>query len=150
MFYEWFGIKLAFNFIALVIASVTVSLPLAVRSIRASFELVDPVYEKTSLTLGATRIDTFFKVSLPMALPGILSGMVLSFARSLGEFGATITLAGNIAGKTQTIALMIYSNMQVPGMEIHVIRLVTISVFISLMAITVSEFINRRKRYIKK
>ena len=148
--YKWFEVKLAFNFIALVIASVTVSLPLAVRSIRSSFELVDPAYEKVSLTLGASKISTFFKVTIPMAIPGILSGMVLSFARSLGEFGATITLAGNIVGKTQTIALMVYSNMQVPGMEAKVIRLVIVSVMISFIAITVSEIINKRKRYIKR
>lgn len=148
--YKWFEVKLAFNFIALVIASVTVSLPLAVRSIRSSFELVDPAYEKVSLTLGASKISTFFKVTIPMAIPGILSGMVLSFARSLGEFGATITLAGNIVGKTQTIALMVYSNMQVLGMEAKVIRLVIVSVMISFIAITVSEIINKRKRYIKR
>jgi molybdate transport system permease protein len=148
--YKWFEVKLAFNFIALVIASVTVSLPLAVRSIRSSFEMIDPAYEKVSLTLGASKVSTFFKVSLPMAIPGVLSGMVLSFARSLGEFGATITLAGNIVGKTQTIALMVYSNMQIPGMEVKVIRLVIVSIIISFIAITVSEIINRRKRYIKR
>lgn len=149
-FYKVFGVRLAFNFAALVIAATVVSLPLAVRSIRSAFELVDPVYEKVSLTLGASPLSTFFKVSLPMALPGILSGMVLSFARCLGEFGATITLAGNIVGKTQTISLMVYSNMQIPGMEKQVFRLIVVSVLISFAAILASEIINSKRKYFGK
>jgi len=148
--YEYFNIRLTFNFAALVIASIVVSLPLAVRSIRSSFELVDPVYEKASKTLGASKFATFFRISMPLALPGILSGMVLSFARSLGEFGATITLAGNISGKTQTISLMVYSNMQMPGKESQVTLLVAISIAISFIAIVTSEVINRRKSYLRK
>lgn len=148
--YRFFGIRLTFNFAALVIASMVVSLPLAVRSIRAAFELIDPVYEKASLTLGASRMSTFFRVSLPMALPGILSGMVLSFARSLGEFGATITLAGNIIGKTQTISLMVYSNMQIPGMEKQVFTLIAVSVSISFAAILASEIINSKRMLFRK
>ncbi len=147
---KWFNIQLTFNFWALVIASVVVSLPLAVRSIRSAFELINPVFEKASLTLGASKWDTFRRISLPLAMPGVLSGAVLSFARSLGEFGASITLAGNIAGKTQTISLMVYSNMQVPGMELKVTRLVIVSVLISLLAIGASEFIHQRKSYIKR
>ncbi len=144
------GIRLTFNFAALVIASMAVSLPLAVRAIRSAFELVDPAYEKSSLTLGASRMSTFFRVSLPMALPGILSGMVLSFARSLGEFGATITLAGNIIGQTQTLSLMVYANMQVPGKEMEVARLVIISIVISFLAIAASETIGKRKKYLSR
>lgn len=146
--FEWFGIRLTFNFTGLVIASVVVSLPLAVRTIRSAFELVDPFYEKASLTLGATRMATFFRVSLPMAFPGIISGMVLSFARSLGEFGASITLAGNITGKTRTISLMVYSHMQIPGEEARVARLVIISIILSFAAIAVSEILNKRKVYL--
>ncbi len=146
--YNWFGIRLTFNLAALIIASSVVSLPLAVRSIRSAFELIDPAYEKASLTLGASRLATFFRVSLPMALPGVLSGMVLSFARSLGEFGASITLAGNIEGKTQTISIMVYSNMQIPGMEGQVMRLVIISILISFAAIAASEILNKRKKYL--
>ena len=142
-FFELFGLRLTFNFAALVIAVVLAMLALP-------FELVEPAYEKASLTLGASRIATFFRVSLPMALPGILSGMVLSFARSLGEFGATITLAGNIVGKTQTLSLMVYSNMQIPGMEMKVTRLVIISIIISFAAIVTSEIINKRKAYFLK
>jgi len=145
--YEAFGIKLAFNFAALIIASVVVSLPLAVRNTKSAFELVDPNYEKASNSLGASKINTFFRVYLPMAFPGILSGAVLAFARSLGEFGATISFAGNIFGKTQTIALNVYSNMQIPGKEMQVTRLVIISLIISLLAIIASEYLNKKKKY---
>lgn len=148
--YEHLNVRLSFNFAALVIASFVVSLPLAVRAIRSSFEMIDPAYEKASRTLGASGFSTFFRVSVPMALPGILAGLVLSFARSLGEFGASITLAGNIAGKTQTLSLKIYSGMQVPGMEPQVMRLVIISVIISFTAIVASEIINKRQSYIKR
>lgn len=145
--YETLGIKLAFNFAALIIASVVVSLPLAVRNTKAAFELVDPNYEKASSSLGASKTGTFFRVYLPMAFPGILSGAVLAFARSLGEFGATISFAGNIAGKTQTIALSVYSSMQIPGREMQVTRLVVVSLIISLAAIIASEYLNKKKKY---
>ncbi len=145
--YETLGIKLAFNFAALIIASVVVSLPLAIRNTKAAFELVDPNYEKASSSLGASKFGTFFRVYLPMAFPGILSGAVLAFARSLGEFGATISFAGNIAGKTQTIALSVYSNMQIPGREMQVTRLVIVSLLISLAAIIASEYLNKKKKY---
>ena len=145
-----FGIRLAFSFGALLTASVVVSLPLSVRAIRSAFELVDPTYEKASMTLGASPFSTFFRISLPMAMPGVLSGSVLAFARSLGEFGATITLAGNIAGKTQTIALMVYAHMQVPGEEMQVARLVTFSIVLSVGAIIASEWMNRKRVYDKK
>ena len=147
-FYESLGISLSFNFAALVIASVIVSLPLAVRNIKSAFDLIDPVYEQAARTLGASKIATFFRVSIPLALPGIISGMVLAFARCLGEFGATITFAGNIHGKTQTIALLVYSNMQIPGKELQVTRLVVVSIIISIAAIILSEYFNKRKRYL--
>ena len=146
--HELFGINLAFNFTAVVIASIIVSLPLAVRNIKSSFELIDPNYEKASNSLGASGISTFFRIYIPMALPGIISGAVLAFARSLGEFGATISFAGNIAGKTQTIALSVYSNMQIPGKEPVVTRLVIISIIISLVAIIFSEYFNKKKNYL--
>ncbi len=146
--HDLFGINLAFNFTAVVIASIIVSLPLAVRNIKSSFELIDPNYEKASSSLGASRLGTFFRIYVPMALPGIISGTVLAFARSLGEFGATISFAGNIAGKTQTIALSVYSNMQIPGKESVVTRLVIISILISLIAIIFSEYFNKKKNYL--
>lgn len=148
--YEVFGIQLAFNFAALLIASVVVSLPLAVRNTKSAFELIDPDYAKASSSLGASKTSTFFRIYLPMAFPGILSGAVLAFARSLGEFGATISFAGNIFGKTQTIALMVYSNMQVPGKEFQVTRLVVFSVIISLIALIASEYLNKKKKYLVK
>lgn len=146
--YSAFGIQMAFNFAALLIASMVVSLPLAVRNIKSSFELVDPDFARASGSLGASKINTFFRIYIPMALPGILSGAVLVFARSLGEFGATISFAGNIFGKTQTIALMVYSNMQIPGKELQVTRLVVFSIAISLLAIIASEYLQKKKKYL--
>lgn len=148
--FKLFNIRLAFNFSALIIASIVVSLPLAIRNIKSAFELVDPSYEKASNSLGANNLATFFRIYLPLALPGVLSGAVLAFARSLGEFGATISFAGNIPGKTQTIALNVYSNMQIPEKEAEVTRLVVISILISLLAILASEYLNKRKKVIVK
>ena len=147
--YRWFGLEFVFNFNALVIASVFITFPLAVRSIRSSFELVDPQYELVSSTLGAGGLSTFFRISLPLALPGIISGAVIAFARSIGEFGATITLAGNISGKTQTLALMVFTNMQIPGKEAQVFRMVMISLLISFAAIIISEYSIRKNKYYK-
>lgn len=140
----YFDIQIAFTFWAALIASIVVSFPLIVRSIRTAFELVDTDLEDASRMLGVNARRTFWKISVPLALPGILSGAILAFARSLGEFGATITFAGNIAGETQTLPLAIYAYMQVPGQESATWRLVLVSVFISLIAMIVSEW------YIKK
>ncbi len=139
-----FGIKLAFTFHAAVIASVFVSFPLIVRSVRTAMEMVDTGLEEASRILGAGRVKTFFKITVPLALPGIISGTILAFARSLGEFGATITFAGNIEGETQTLPLAIYAYMQVPGKENPTLRLVIVSIVISFVAMTLSEW------YIKK
>lgn len=139
-----FGIKLAFTFPAAVIASVFVSFPLIVRSVRTAMEMVDTGLEEASRILGAGKLKTFFRVSIPLALPGIISGTILAFARSLGEFGATITFAGNIEGETQTLPLAIYAYMQVPGKENATLRLVLVSVAISFIAMALSEW------YIKK
>jgi molybdate transport system permease protein len=127
---------------------VVVSLPLAVRTIRASFELIDPSFENASRTLGASNLLLFFALVCRFSLPGIIGGAVLAFARSLGEFGATITLAGNIPGKTQTLSIMVYSNMQVPGKEWQVARLVIVSIILSIAAIVVSEYLKKSKRYL--
>ncbi|HHP7242544.1 MAG TPA: molybdate ABC transporter permease subunit [Cyclobacteriaceae bacterium] len=145
---EWLsdtlGIKIAFTFQAAVIASVFVSFPLIVRSIRTSMEMVDTGLEEASRILGASKIRTFFRITVPLALPGIISGTILAFARSLGEFGATITFAGNIVGETQTLPLAIYANMQSPGQEYATLRLVIISIVIAFAAMVLSEW------YIKK
>lgn len=143
-FYEKFGIQIAFSFYAAVIAAVFVSFPLVTRSIRLSIELVDQKLEEAARTLGASSFRVFFTITLPLALPGVISGFILSFARSLGEFGATISFAGNIQGKTQTLPLAIFSEMQVPGQEASTMRLVIVSVVISLIAMVAAEYLNRR------
>jgi molybdate transport system permease protein len=141
-----FGIKLSFSFEAAVIAAVFVSFPLIVRSVRTAMEMIDSGLEEASLILGASKSTTFVKITIPLALPGIISGTILGFARSLGEFGATITFAGNIRGETQTLPLAIYSYMQVPGKESATVRLVLVSVFISFLAMTFSEVLIRRMK----
>jgi len=145
--FETFGLKLAFTFEAAVIASVVVSFPLIVRSIRTAIEMVDSGLEDASRILGVGRVKTFFRITVPLAAPGILSGTILAFARSLGEFGATITFAGNIAGETQTLPLAVFAYMQVPGRENETLRLVLISVLISFVAMALSElYIRKMKR----
>jgi molybdate transport system permease protein len=143
-FYEKLGIQIAFSFYAAVIAAVFVSFPLVTRSIRLSIELVDQKLEVAARTLGASNLRVFFTITLPLALPGVISGFILSFARSLGEFGATISFAGNIEGKTQTLPLAIFSEMQTPGQEASTMRLVLVSVVLSLLAMIVAELLNKR------
>ena len=140
------GIRLSFTFTAAVIASVVVSFPLFVRSVRTAMEMVDTGMEEASQMLGAGRLKTFLMVTVPLSLPGIVSGFVLVFARSLGEFGATITFAGNIEGETRTLPLAIYSYMQVPGREGATLHLALVSVVISFAAMVVSEVFVRRMR----
>jgi molybdate transport system permease protein len=140
--YSLFGIRIAFTFVAAVMAAMVVSFPLVVRSVKVAFEMIDPHYEEASRTLGADPWSTFFRVSLPLAYPGILSGFILAFARSLGEFGATIVFAGNIQGVTQTLPLAIYSFMEIPGQELAALRLVLFSIVISLAAMAGSEWLN--------
>lgn len=142
--YDWFGIKIAFSFPAAVIAAIVVSFPLVTRSIRLSIELVDRNYEEAARTLGASNLRVFFTITLPLALPGVISGAILAFARSLGEFGATISFAGNISGETQTLPLAIFSTMQVPGQESSTLRLVVVSVILSLIAMIGAEYLNKR------
>lgn len=142
--FEYFHIKLAFTFSGAVLAAIIVSFPLMVRSVRTAIEMVDRGYEEASRILGVGAVKTFFRVTFPLALPGVISGTILAFARSLGEFGATITFAGNIAGETQTIPLAIYSYMQIPGYEGATLRIVLVSVVISLAAMVMSEWYVRQ------
>ncbi len=142
--FETFGIRLAFNQSAAVLAAIVVSFPLMTRSIRTSMEMIDPAMEAASNTLGVSPFMTFFRVSLPLALPGVISGLVLGFARALGEFGATITFAGNIEGETRTIPMAVYAYMQTPGKEKATLRLVLISVIISLAAMILAEYLNKK------
>lgn len=143
-FYDTFGIQIAFSFYAAVIAAIVVSFPLVTRSIRLSIELVDQKLEEAARTLGASNLRVFLTITLPLALPGVISGFILSFARSLGEFGATISFAGNIEGQTQTLPLAIFSEMQIPGQEASTMRLVVVSVILSLLAMILAEMLNRR------
>lgn len=146
MLEDVFGLRLAFTWYAAVIAAAVVAFPLAVRSIRVSIEMADEGLEQAASTLGASPIQAFLRVTLPLCLPGIISGTLLAFARSLGEFGATITFAGNIQGETSTIPLAMYTFLQVPGMEGAAMQLVAVSVIISLGALVVSEYLVRKAR----
>lgn len=138
------GLTVAFTWKAAVLASALVALPLAVRAIRISVEAVDPRLEAAARSLGAKPWDVFVSVTLPLAWPGVLAGGTLAFARSLGEFGATLAFAGNIAGSTRTLPLMIYTSIQTPGGEDAAARLVVISVVVALAAMAASEWLARR------
>ena len=144
LFQNVFGVDLAFTWKAAVIASGVMALPLLVRSVRLAVEMVDPGLESAAKTLGSGPLKTFFSVTFPLSMPGIICGMVLAFARSLGEFGATATFAGNIAGQTRTLSLSIYSLTQVPGKETMVARLVVFSVVISVLSLVFSEMYSRK------
>ena len=141
--FDRFGIRIAFTTTAAVIASMVVSFPLVFRSLRISLEMLDKKMEDAARTLGAGRIAVFFRVTLPLILPGAVSGAVLGFARSLGEFGATMTFAGNIRGETRTIPLSVYSLLQIPGRERDAGVLVLISIAISFAALFLSSVLNR-------
>jgi len=146
--FDTFGVKIAFSFGAAVLASIIVAFPLVVRAIKQAVEMVDKRYEDAAGILGASRLKIFFSITVPLAFPGILSGFLLSFTRSLGEFGATITFAGNIFGETRTIPLALFSSMQTPGKETEALRFMLISVAISFVAMLASEIVNRN--YLKK
>lgn len=141
---QWFGIVLAFKWTGAAVACAVMGLPLMVRAMRLSIEAIDPRLEAAARTLGAGRIGVFLTVTLPLALPGILTGALLSFARSLGEFGATITFVSNIPGETQTLPLAIYTLTQVPGGDAAAMRLCVISIVLSLAALLLSELMVRR------
>lgn len=143
---ENFDFTVAFTWKGAVIASAVMGFPLMVRAIRLSIEAVDIGLEQAARTLGADAPSVFFSVTLPLAWPGILTGMVLAFARSLGEFGATITFVSNIPGETQTLPLALFGLTQVPGGEGAALRLVIISVVLAFTAMIASEIIARRIR----
>lgn len=141
-----FGISFAFNFLGAVLVAAIMGFPLLVRSVKTAVEMIDYRYRYAANTLGAGRVRTFFTITLPLAAPGILAGLVLAFARSLGEFGATAVFVGNIPGKTQTLSLAIYTFMQVPGAESSAMRLVIISLILSFTAILFSEILLKRMK----
>lgn len=144
--YETFGLRLAFTWRAAVLASSIVALPLMVRGVRLAMEQVDRRLEQTARSCGASRLGAFVTVTLPLAAPGIIGGCLLAFARSLGEFGATITFAGNIGGETRTLSLAAFSLMQTPAGDAAAMHLVGISVAVSLAAVAVSEVLTARAR----
>ena len=144
---EYFGIVVAFRWTGAAIAAGIMGFPLMVRAIRLSIEAIDSGLEAAARTLGATRWRVYATVTLPLALPGILTGALLSFARSLGEFGATITFVSNIPGETRTLPLAIYTLTQVPGGDAAALRLSVIAILLSVMALMLSEyFVQRAQR----
>jgi len=141
---ENFGIVFAFRWTGAALASAVMGLPLMVRAIRLSIDAVDRRLEDAAGTLGAAPGWVFLLVTLPLMLPGIIAGMILSFARSLGEFGATITFVSNIPGETQTLPSAIYTFTQVPGGDAGALRLSLIAVVISMAALLASDALARR------
>ena len=142
-FLDQFGIVFAFRWTGAALAAAIMAFPLMVRAIRLAIEAVDPKLEQAAATLGAPRIWVFVTITLPLILPGILAGMVLAFAKAIGEFGATITFVANIPGQTQTLPSAIYAFLQVPGGEASAARLVLIAVAIAMSALFLSEWLAR-------
>ena len=138
------GIVFAFRWTGAALACGVMSFPLLVRPIRLSIEAVDRKLEQAASTLGAAPWRVFLTVTLPLALPGIVAGMVLGFAKAIGEFGATITFVSNIPGETQTISAAIYSLTQTPGGDAAALRLVIVSIGIAMAALIASEILARR------
>ena len=142
---EWLGWRVIFTWYGAVAAGAIVSFPLMVRTIRVSFRSVDTRLEEAARSLGRSRLSTFYRVSLPLALRGIVAGSVLGFARTLGEFGATIMVAGNIPGQTQTIPTAIYSLVQSPGGVGRSGRLLLVSILLACVTLAASEILERRR-----
>ena len=143
---EYFGIVFAFRWSGAAVAAAIMGFPLMVRAIRLSIEAIDSGLEDAARTLGATRLRVFFTITLPLALPGVFTGTLLSFARSLGEFGATITFVSNIPGETRTLPLAIYTLTQVPGGDAAALRLSIIAIVLSVIALMLSEWLVRRSQ----
>jgi molybdate transport system permease protein len=143
-FNNYFGIVFSFRWTGAALAAAVMGFPLMVRAIRLSFEATDRRLEDAARTLGANSLTVFFTVVLPLALPGILAGFILAYARALGEFGATITFVSNIPGETRTLPTAIYTYTQVPGGDANAARLVAVAIILSLVALIVSEYLSRR------
>ncbi len=139
-----FGLVFSFRWTGAALACAVMGFPLMVRAIRLSFEAVDRKLEETAAGLGARPILVFLTITLPLSLPGLIAGMILGFAKSMGEFGATITFVSNIPGETQTLPSAIYSFTQVPGGDFQALRLTLVSVVISFAALVASELMARR------
>jgi len=142
--HETFGITIAFTWMGAVIASAVMAFPLMVRSTRQAISQVDTKLEIAAQSLGASPLKVFFSVTLPLAIPGVITGLILAFSRSLGEFGATITFVGSVEGETRTLPLAIYSYTQTPDGDLAAMRLVILSVMIALAAIVFSNYLERK------
>lgn len=140
------GVSVAFTWWAAVLASAVMGFPLLVRAVRLTIELVDVRLEQAARTLGASPWRVWWTVTLPLAMPGVLTGAVLAFARSLGEFGATVMFAGNIEGETRTLPLALYTYTQVPGGDGAAMRLAMLSILLAFAALLASEWLARRMR----
>jgi len=144
--HDWFGVTIIFTWKGAAIAAAVMAFPLMVRAVRLSLEAVDTRLEAAARTLGAGRVKVFLTITLPLMAPGILTGAVLAFARSLGEFGATITFVSNIPGETRTLPIALYTATQMPGGEAAAARLAVISVLLALAALVASEVLARHLR----
>lgn len=141
-----FGISLPFTWQGAAVAGGIMAFPLLVRAVRLSLEAVDPKLEAAASTLGASRWRVLATITLPLALPGVITGTLLAFARALSEFGATMTFAANIPGETRTLPLALYSLIQTPGEEAAAARLCVLSIIIAMLALLISEWLARRVR----
>ncbi|WP_333701752.1 molybdate ABC transporter permease subunit [Sphingobium yanoikuyae] len=141
---DWFGITLLFRWTGAALAAAIMALPLMVRAMRLSIAAIDHRLEQAAQTLGASAVRVFCTISLPLALPGIFAGAMLGFARSIGEFGATITFVSDIPGETRTLPIAIYSALQLPDSDHVVLRLALLSVALSFAALLLSEYLARR------
>ena len=140
----WLGVRLAFTTAGAAVACGTMVFPVLARSARLAFEAADPQLEAAARSLGAGRLDRLLTVTLPLAAPGVLAGMALAYAQSLGEFGAVITFAASIPGQTQTLPLAIFAALQVPGGEGRAARLALASIVLAVAGLGLAEWIGRR------
>ena len=148
--WEWFGFSFSFSWRGAVLASAVMAFPLMVRSIKQAFDAIDPKLEQAARTLGASPLKVFFTLNLPLSFSGIIAGAVLGFARSLGEFGATITFVSNIPNQTQTIPAALFTFIETPDGELAAARLCAVAIVISLITLSASEWLGeRQKRYAK-
>lgn len=143
---ETFGIRFVFSWTGATLAAAVLTFPFMVRAIRLSVEAIDPGIEEAAKTLGAGPLAVFWTITLPLMLPGILSGAITAFAASLGEFGAIITFVSNIPGETRTLPLAIYTALQSPGGEVAAARLAALSIALALIGLILSEVLARRAR----
>ncbi len=143
---ETFGIRLVFDWKGAALAVAVVTFPFTVRAVRLSLEAADPELEAAARTLGAGRLDVFWTITLPQALPGIIAGAITAFAAGLGEFGAIITFVSNVPGETRTLPLAIYTAIQTPGGEAQAMRLAMLSIGLALLGLALSDLAARRIR----